>query len=58
MNHYDLNGRVAAITGGAQGIGRAIAERYVASGAKVALWDTPCSPELHAGVLGAYGWAL
>ena len=39
MNHYDLSGRVAAITGGAQGIGRAIAERYVASGAKVALWD-------------------
>ena len=39
MNQYDLSGRVAAITGGAQGIGRAIAERYVASGAKVALWD-------------------
>ncbi len=39
MNQYDLSGRVAAITGGAQGIGRAIAERFVASGAKVALWD-------------------
>jgi len=39
MNHYDLNGRVAVITGGAQGIGLAVAERMVASGARVVLWD-------------------
>ena len=38
-NTIDLKGRIAAITGGAQGIGRASAERFIASGAKVALWD-------------------
>jgi 3-oxoacyl-[acyl-carrier protein] reductase len=36
---FDLGGRVAVITGGAQGIGRAIAERFTASGARVAIWD-------------------
>ena len=39
MNQIDLNGMVAVITGGAQGIGFAIARRLVASGAKVSLWD-------------------
>jgi NAD(P)-dependent dehydrogenase (short-subunit alcohol dehydrogenase family) len=39
MNQIDLNGQVAVITGGAQGIGFAIAKRLVASGAKVSLWD-------------------
>ena len=39
MNQIDLNGQVAVITGGAQGIGFAIARRLVASGAKVSLWD-------------------
>ena len=39
MNKIDLNGRCAVVTGGAQGFGRAIAERFVASGAKVAIWD-------------------
>ena len=39
MNRIDLQGRVAVVTGGAQGIGYAIAERMLASGATVALWD-------------------
>ncbi len=39
MNSYDLKGRVAVITGGARGIGLAVAERCVAGGAKVAIWD-------------------
>jgi len=39
MNEVDLKGRTAVITGGAQGIGFAIAERLLGSGAAVALWD-------------------
>jgi 3-oxoacyl-[acyl-carrier protein] reductase len=39
MNQIDLKDRVAVITGGAQGIGFAIARRLTASGAKVSLWD-------------------
>lgn len=38
-NQYDLNGRVAVVTGGAQGFGRAVTERFVASGARVNIWD-------------------
>ena len=39
MNQIDLNHRVAVITGGAQGIGYATAERLLRSGATVVLWD-------------------
>ena len=39
MNQLDLNGRNAVVTGGASGLGLAIAERLVASGAKVVIWD-------------------
>ena len=38
-NKLDLNGRFAAVTGGAQGIGKAIVERFLDSGASVAIWD-------------------
>lgn len=39
MNTIDLNGRTAVVTGGAGGIGRAIADRLLASGCRVAVWD-------------------
>ena len=39
MNRINLEGQVAAVTGGAQGIGLAIARRLGDSGAKVAVWD-------------------
>jgi 3-oxoacyl-[acyl-carrier protein] reductase len=39
MNHIDLQGRVAVVTGGAQGIGLAICERLLRSGAAVVIWD-------------------
>ena len=39
MNKLDFAGRNAIVTGGAQGIGLAIVERLVASGARVRVWD-------------------
>src|SRR5262250_107407 len=38
-NDIDLRHRSAIVTGGAQGFGKAIAQRFVHSGARVALWD-------------------
>jgi len=39
VNQIDLRGRRAVITGGAEGFGRAMAERFLRSGAAVSLWD-------------------
>jgi 3-oxoacyl-[acyl-carrier protein] reductase len=39
MNQLDFKGRTVVVTGGAAGIGFAVAQRLVASGARVALWD-------------------
>ncbi len=39
MNQLDFKGRAAVVTGGAAGIGFAVAQRLMASGAAVALWD-------------------
>lgn len=39
MNQIDLDGRTGVVTGGATGIGYAIAERLIASDAAVSLWD-------------------
>lgn len=39
-NQYDLSGSRAIVTGGAQGIGLAVARRLAASGASLSLWDS------------------
>ena len=39
MNQLDVQGRIAIVTGGRQGIGAAIAERLSRSGAMVRVWD-------------------
>jgi 3-oxoacyl-[acyl-carrier protein] reductase len=39
MIQYDFEGRVAVVTGGAQGIGFAVVRRLLAGGARVAIWD-------------------
>ena len=39
MNNFDLKNKTAIITGGAQGFGLDIAERFLKSGSKVILWD-------------------
>ena len=38
-NDIDLKGRAAVVTGGAQGFGKAITERFLKSGARIAIWD-------------------
>ncbi|MGY6409968.1 MAG: SDR family NAD(P)-dependent oxidoreductase [Alkalilacustris sp.] len=53
MNRIDLENRVAVVTGAAQGIGRSVAERMVASGARVAVWD--CDPALGAATAADLG---
>jgi 2-dehydro-3-deoxy-L-rhamnonate dehydrogenase (NAD+) len=56
MHQFDVTGRRAVVTGGAQGIGRAIAERLLRSGARVSLWDCdPATLGAAAGELAALG---
>ncbi|HEX6364133.1 MAG TPA: SDR family NAD(P)-dependent oxidoreductase [Albitalea sp.] len=56
MNRIDLQDRVAVVTGGAQGIGHAIAERLLRSGASVVLWDRQADRLAEAAQrLGAHG---
>jgi 3-oxoacyl-[acyl-carrier protein] reductase len=59
MNQIDLAGQTAVITGGAQGLGFAIAKRIIASGAKVSLWDMDAG-ELNKATaeLGYAAWAV
>jgi len=46
MIQFDFAGRTAVVTGGAQGIGAAIAKRLKASGANVSIWDLDGSPRV------------
>jgi 3-oxoacyl-[acyl-carrier protein] reductase len=56
MNQLDLNNRVVVITGGARGIGYAVAQRALRSGASVALWDLDAARlERSRGELAALG---
>ena len=58
-NMIDLKGRAAVVTGGAQGFGKAISERFLRSGARVAIWDRDTAlAEKTAKALGAEVHAL
>ena len=53
MNKLDMAGRGAIVTGGASGIGLAIAQRLAASGANVAIWDMAADLDAKAKSLGS-----
>jgi 3-oxoacyl-[acyl-carrier protein] reductase len=59
MNRLDFAGRHAVITGGATGLGYAIAQRLIASGGSVTLWDRDASAvQRAASQLGGQGLAV
>jgi 2-dehydro-3-deoxy-L-rhamnonate dehydrogenase (NAD+) len=55
MNRIDLDRRIAIVTGGARGIGFAVAERLAASGARPALWDLDGAETAASRLAGAIG---
>ncbi len=59
MNRIDLANRCAVVTGGARGIGLAVVERFIASGARVSIWDKDGpEAEKHAQRLGQHALAV
>ena len=59
MNALDFNGRHAVVTGGATGLGYAIAARLIASGGGVTLWDRDAAAVQRAvAQLGQAAWAV
>ncbi len=64
VNNINLSGKAAVVTGGAMGIGLAVASRLKASGARVALWDmnepavaaTARALDVHAEVVDQSDW--
>lgn len=59
MNRLDFEGRHAVVTGGATGLGFGIAQRLVASGGSVTLWDRDEAAAVRAAeALGAKAFAL
>ncbi|MEK9967860.1 MAG: SDR family NAD(P)-dependent oxidoreductase [Ferrovibrio sp.] len=59
MNQINLKGKNAVVTGGAQGIGRAVTERLLRSGAAVAIWDRDAALAGQvAGELSVHGKAI
>ncbi len=55
MNQLDLQNKSAVVTGGARGIGLAVAKRLLASGARVSLWDNDAAALDHAAAALAAG---
>jgi 3-oxoacyl-[acyl-carrier protein] reductase len=55
---HDFTGRVAVVTGGAQGIGLAVVRRLLASGAQVAIWDMDAAEMARAAAALAVGERL
>ena len=53
---YDFSDTVVAVTGGANGIGRAIADAFMAAGATVEAWDV-AMPRGGAPIHGTLGWS-